>query len=195
MTVSCIESLEASAVHRDNIYVVECPTDMLLPVVCRTIAKSGKFQAVIGLAVLPASNMVAQAMHTAFALQDFGGTVIPALVHADDGAFLIARASEEAARHAIEVSNLPLTLERLTDTELGELDIKQARMHTSSKRATTPTKQKGTTPRRLRRIDSSPVKSNPSPDASHQEATGDNPDSSSTSAGGPEPGNKKDEDQ
>ena len=151
MTVSCIESLETSGVARDNIYVVESPTDMLLAGVCGMIAKSGKFQAVIGLAVLPASSMVAQAMHTAFALQDFGGIVVPALVPADDGAFLTARTSEEAARHAIEVSNLPHTLERLTDIELGELDIRQARMQSNSKRSTNQTRRKES--RRLRGVE------------------------------------------
>lgn len=133
MSESARTSLESCGVERDDIYIIDCPNDILLPGLSRETARTGFFAAVIALAVFSDDCKQENAITTALALSDFEVPVVPALVQESKGQAQLASAAEEAARAAVELTNLATLLEELTIAssidvldELAEAEIVEA---------------------------------------------------------------------
>lgn len=114
MSGACQQALESCGAKSEDIYIIDCPSDTLLPGLCREAAKTGLFSAVIGLAALPDCRSTAAALTAAMASTDFEVPVIPALVSSTAGDAEIARAAEYAGRSAVELANLALLFEEFT---------------------------------------------------------------------------------
>lgn len=118
MAIAAREALESCGVETDDIYLIDCPADFLLPGMSREIANSEFFAAVISLAVLAGDNTHEQSIRIEMTTSNFSVPVIPALVHVDSGESAIAQAAEKAARSAIELINF--------SSMLSELELAQA---------------------------------------------------------------------
>ncbi len=105
MAAATKDALESCGVETDDIYLIECPADYLLPGMSREIAKSGSFAAVISLAVLSNDSAHDESIRIGMAVSDFSIPVIPALVPESKGESAIALAAQIAARSAIELVN------------------------------------------------------------------------------------------
>lgn len=122
MSVTCRETLESCGVDTDDIYLIDCPQNVLLPGMCREIAKSGSFAAVVGLAVLAEDNAEASAVRMGMTVSDYAVPVVPALVLGSAGGADWAGAAERAARSAIELINFSSMLSELASMgDLAEL--------------------------------------------------------------------------
>ncbi|MBI2812386.1 MAG: hypothetical protein HYX67_16395 [Candidatus Melainabacteria bacterium] len=116
-------ALESCGVESDDIYLIDCPSDSLLPGMSREIGKSGSFAAVISLAVLAADSEQAESIRIGMATSDFGIPVIPALVPESCGDSALALAAQKAARSAIELVNFSSMLAEFSLAQgLAELD-------------------------------------------------------------------------
>jgi 6,7-dimethyl-8-ribityllumazine synthase len=105
MSAAAKDALESCGVESDDIYLIDCPADSLLPGMSREIAKSGSFAAVISLAVLATGSDHGESIRIGMAVSDFGIPVIPTLVPESAGDSAIALAAQKAARSAIELVN------------------------------------------------------------------------------------------
>lgn len=143
MAASCRETLESCGVDTDDIYMIDCPDDLLLPGMSRQLARLGYYAAVVALAALDTDSTASQAIHLGMTGSDFAVPVIPVLVPANTGNGAIARAGETAARSAVELINLSNMLDelkasgldQLIETEEEEAVAKAAPVQRSRKRA------------------------------------------------------------
>ena len=121
MAASCRDTLESCGVDTDDIYMIDCPEDLLLPGISRQLAKLGYYSAIVALAALDAESAALHAIYLGMTGTDFLVPVVPALVPAntDDGA--LARAGEMAARSAVELINLSNMLDELKTTGIDHL--------------------------------------------------------------------------
>jgi hypothetical protein len=92
-------------VETDDIYLIDCPANSLLPGMSREIARSGSFAAVVSLAVLAPQSADEQAIRIGMAVSDFAVPVIPVLVPGGASGAEWAAAAEKAARAAVELVN------------------------------------------------------------------------------------------
>lgn len=111
MAPACQQALESCGADGDDIYIIDCPSDIVLPGLARETAKTGLFSAVIALAALQEGTAVEAALTAAMATTDFEVPVIPALVRCTTGDACMAQAGEQAGRAAVELSNLATLLE------------------------------------------------------------------------------------
>lgn len=123
MASAAQEALESCGVESDDIYLIDCPSDSLLPAMCRELANCGSFAAVIALAVLGSDCAHAESVRIGMTTSDFVIPVIPAMVPEVEGAQGAALAAQKAARSAIELVNFSSMLaefafaQSLTDDE------------------------------------------------------------------------------
>jgi len=126
MSVTARETLESCGVETDDIYLIDCPANTLLPGMSREIARSGSFAAVVALAVLPSEGAEAQAVRMGMSMSDFAVPVIPVLVPGGAGGAQWAAAAEKAARAAVELVNFSSMLAEFAagggTTEADEAD-------------------------------------------------------------------------
>ena len=114
MSEAARSSLESCGVDREDIYVIDCPSDVLLPGLCRETARTGFFSGVIAVATLSENCKSENAITAALASSDFEVPVVPALVQESQGQAQLASSAEDAARAAVELTNLAMLLEELT---------------------------------------------------------------------------------
>ncbi len=106
MAPACCDALEATGVESDDIFLIDAPSDSVLPGVARELARSGFFVAVIALAVLPSGEAMAESVLNGMSSSDFFVPVIPGMVIGEHDAKALARAGQDAGRAAIELVNL-----------------------------------------------------------------------------------------
>ena len=121
MAVSCRETLEACGVESDNIYLVDCPTDLVLPGLLREVARCGFYAAVVGIAVVSRRSGALRALQIGMATSDFAVPVIPVLVRDCLEESAMAHAAAEAGRSAVEMANLGEMLGELSMATSAEL--------------------------------------------------------------------------
>lgn len=106
MVPACCDALEATGVESDDIFLIDAPSDSVIPGVTRELARSGFFAAVIALAVLPAGEAMAESVLNGMSSSDFFVPVIPGMVIGEHDAQALARAGQDAGRAAVELVNL-----------------------------------------------------------------------------------------
>lgn len=123
MAAASKDALESCGVEGDDIYLIDCPADFLLPGMSREIAKSGSFAAVISLAVLGNDSEHAESIRIGLATSDFSVPVVPALVPERCGESAIALAAQKAAHSAIELVNFSSMLSEFSIAQsFGDLE-------------------------------------------------------------------------
>lgn len=106
MVPACCDALESSGVDTDDIYIMDVPGDLLLPGVCRELSRSGFYSAIVALTILPARDSVAVAFLNGMTTTDFAVPVIPGVVYEEGEPAVFAHVAEDAARAAVELTNL-----------------------------------------------------------------------------------------
>jgi 6,7-dimethyl-8-ribityllumazine synthase len=121
MAVSCRETLESCGVDGDSIYLIDCPSDLLLPGVCREVADTGYFRAVAALAVVPRTSGAYRSVQIGMVTSEFSVPVIPVVVREGGDESAMAKAGADAGRSAVELSNLGEMLGELVLASSAEL--------------------------------------------------------------------------
>ncbi|CAN5182455.1 hypothetical protein BH10CYA1_BH10CYA1_40770 [soil metagenome] len=94
---------ESCGVEVDDIYLIDCPSDSLLPGTSREIGKSGSSAAIISLAVFAGDRQQAESIRIGMAISDFGVPVIPSMVPESWGDSAMALAAQKAALTASQL--------------------------------------------------------------------------------------------
>lgn len=123
MVPACCDALEATGVSSDDIYIVEAPCDLLLPGVCRELGRSGFYSAIVALAVLSQQDAATQAILTGLTTSDFTVPVIPAAVLGDVSQPGLVLAAQEAARAAVELTNLDGMIAEMQGTAMASTAV------------------------------------------------------------------------
>src|SRR5215471_5153249 len=119
MLPACCDALESTGVETDDIYIVESPSDSLLPGLARELTKTGFCSTVVVLAVLPDGDAIAESILNGMTLTDFERPVVPGLVIGDRDLSTLARVAQDAARQAVEMTNLAGILEEMREAASG----------------------------------------------------------------------------
>jgi len=106
MVPACCDALESTGVETDDIYVIESPSDSLLPGLARELSKTGFCSTVVVLAVLPSGDAIAESILNGMTMTDFERPVVPGMVIGDRDLSTLARVAQDAARQAVEITNL-----------------------------------------------------------------------------------------
>ncbi len=115
MVPACCDALESTGVETDDIYIIESPSDSLLPGLARELSKTGFCSTVVVLAVLPPGDAVAESILNGMTMTDFPRPVVPGMVIGDRALSTLARVAQDAARQAVEMTNLAGILEEMRE--------------------------------------------------------------------------------
>jgi len=119
MVPACCDALESTGVETDDIYIVESPSDSLLPGLARELSKTGFCSTVVVLAVLADGDAIAESILNGMTLTDFERPVVPGLVIGDRDLSTLARVAQDAARQAVEITNLAGILDEMREAANG----------------------------------------------------------------------------
>jgi 6,7-dimethyl-8-ribityllumazine synthase len=114
MVPACCDALESAGVATDDIYIIDAPSDLLLPSMSRELSKTEFYSAIVALAILPESETLGESVLNGFTTTDFLAPVVPGLVTAGVNELNeLARIAQDAARSAIEMTNFSGMLDEM----------------------------------------------------------------------------------
>jgi 6,7-dimethyl-8-ribityllumazine synthase len=114
MVPACCDALESAGVATDDIYIIDAPSDLLLPGMSRELSKTDFYSAIVALSILPESETIGESVLNGFTTTDFLAPVVPGLVTAGvNEVNELARIAQEAARSAIEMTNFSGMLDEM----------------------------------------------------------------------------------